>query len=174
LTLTTTEPTPTSAAPGQYRIIPSGLSSQDYAITFVSGVLTVSKAQSSVAAGIVGGVKVSKSTALTIALSAVAPGSGTPSGTVTLVNAANNAVLGKAGLSQGLAAFTALNLVNVQTITVEYSGDADFAASVTTIVVGNLQSAAESAASDAARELLDRVNDLALLEVLTESTSFAP
>jgi sugar lactone lactonase YvrE len=171
LTLATTETSPTSAAPGQYRIIPSGLSSQDYAITFVSGALTVSKAQSSVAAGIVGGVKVSKSTALCIGLSAVASGSGTPSGTVTLLNAANNAVLGNVALSQGLAAFTGLNLVNVQTITVEYSGDADFAASVTTIAVGNLQSAAESAASEASRELLDRIHDLALLEVLTEPTS---
>jgi sugar lactone lactonase YvrE len=68
--------------------------------------------------------------AFSAAVSAVAPGSGTPTGTVTFYD--GTALLGTATLSFGTASLTApLTSLGEQAITARYSGDANFAASVT-------------------------------------------
>ena len=69
---------------------------------------------------------------LTVILSADAPGSGTPTGTVDFVDTATNTDLTPGGiaLTSGVAAITVSNLpIGADTISVTYSGDADFLAS---------------------------------------------
>ena len=59
LAFSTGEPATGYAPAGQYKIIPGGLTSNNYAITFVPGTLKVSKAQSSASATFSGTVRYS-------------------------------------------------------------------------------------------------------------------
>ena len=64
-------------------------------------------------------------------VAAAAPGSGTPTGTVTFKD--GSTTLGKSTLTNGSASFTTANLaVATQSITVSYSGDASFTSSAST------------------------------------------
>jgi hypothetical protein len=69
-----------------------------------------------------------QSVTFTATLSAVSPGSGAPTGTVTFYN--GSAVLGTAAISNGVASFTTGSLsVGSHTIKAAYGGDADFTGS---------------------------------------------
>lgn len=90
---------------------------------------TVHKAASQVAiASSVASSVLGQSVTFTATVSAVSPGSGTPTGTVTFYN--GSTVLGTASLSNGVAHFTTSGLtVGSHTIKATYGGNADFTTS---------------------------------------------
>jgi hypothetical protein len=116
------------SAVGTYPVTVSGLGSPNYAITFVSGALSVVR----------GGVTVSVSTSpapsglnqpmtFTANASATSPAAGTPGGTVRFFDGAT--LLGSGTLSGGSASFTTAGLTaGVHAIEVRYDGDASFEA----------------------------------------------
>ena len=72
-----------------------------------------------------------QSVTFTATVSAGAPGSGTPTGTVTFKD--GSTTLGKSTLASGSASFSTANLaVATHSITVSYNGDADFTTSTST------------------------------------------
>jgi hypothetical protein len=120
-----TTATPQSAV-GVYPIVPSGVTASNYAITFVSGTLTV----------VPGAVAVNVATApvpsgmnqpmtFTATVAAMAPAIGTPSGTVRFFD--GSALLASRTLSGGVATLTTAGLApGTRIITVQYDGDASF------------------------------------------------
>jgi large repetitive protein len=75
LTFATNEPLTGYAPAGGYTITPGGLSSNNYAITFVAGTLTVSKAQSTMAGGVAADTSVfGQAVTCTVTVSAVDSG----------------------------------------------------------------------------------------------------
>jgi hypothetical protein len=144
LALTTTA---TAASPvGQYAIVPSGLSSANYAINFVDGTLTIT--QASTAVGLASSASSSvagQSVTFTATVTAVAPGAGIPSGTVTFSDGA--IVLATVALSNGAASLTTSTLaVGNHTITAQYGGESNFIGSsksiTQTVAAGVFQIAA--------------------------------
>ncbi|MGA2865253.1 MAG: MBG domain-containing protein [Verrucomicrobiota bacterium] len=121
--------TPATAAdsPGNYPIHVGGAASPNYALNFVDGTLTILPAASQ------GLLTASTNPALpgqpvtfTLALSAVAPGAGTPSGTMQ-VRIDGAAAGGPVPLSGGAASYTASSLAHGRhTVAAEYAGDANF------------------------------------------------
>ena len=114
------------SAVGAYPVTVSGLGSPNYAITFVTGTLSVVR----------GGVTVSVSTSpapsglnqpmtFTASVSAAAPAAGTPGGTVRFFDGAT--LLGSSTLSGGSASLTTAGLTaGVHAIEARYDGDASF------------------------------------------------
>jgi hypothetical protein len=124
-TLATTA-TSTSDA-GTYPITASGAGSTNYTFSYVGGTLTITQSLSS-------GVVVSSANpqlpgsnvTFTATISAVAPGAGTPSGTVNF--RIDGSILGSGALSGGSATFTTNNLaLGSHTVVAEYAGSTDFA-----------------------------------------------
>jgi len=112
---------------GTYPINASGAVDANYTIAFVSGTLTVGKAAST---GIVGAspnpAQTGASVTLTLALSAVAPGAGTPTGSV-LFKVDGVAVGAPATLAGGSANRSTSSLSpGTHSVTAEYAGDANF------------------------------------------------
>jgi hypothetical protein len=113
---------------GTYPVTPSGLSSSNYVITFVTGALSVVR----------GGVTVAVSTSpapsglnqsmtFTASVGAAAPAAGTPTGTVRFFD--GSTLLGSATLSAGIVSFTTAGLAaGVHTIQATYDGDGSFLA----------------------------------------------
>lgn len=113
---------------GTYPVTVSGLSSPNYAITFVTGTLGVVR----------GGVNVSVSTSpapsglnqpmtFTANASAAAPAAGTPGGTVRFFD--GTILLGTSTLAGGIASLTTAGLTaGIHTIEARYDGDASFEA----------------------------------------------
>ena len=84
-----------------------------------------------------------QSVTFTATVSAGAPGSGTPTGTVTFKD--GSTTLGKSTLSSGSASFTTANLaVATHSITVSYNGDASFITSASTTLSQVVNQAATS------------------------------
>ncbi len=111
---------------GNYPITASGASSPNYSFTYVDGTLTITQALS------IGAVVSSADPALpgssvifTTTLSAVAPGVGTPDGTVNF--RIDGTIAGSGTLSGGVATFTTSSLTHgSHTVTAEYAGSLDF------------------------------------------------
>jgi hypothetical protein len=111
---------------GTYPVTPSGLSSPNYIVTFVSGTLSVVR----------GGVTVAVSTSpapsglnqpmtFTASVAAAAPAAGTPTGTVRFFDGPT--LLGSSTLSAGSVSFTTAGLAaGVHTIQASYDGDGSF------------------------------------------------
>jgi hypothetical protein len=116
-----------SSPAGNHAITASGAADANYAITHVNGNLSVTKAGST---GILGSslnpAQPGQSVALSLALAAVAPGAGTPTGTVQfLINgvpfASSQAVVG------GVATLNTTSLpVGSHTVSATYGGDGNF------------------------------------------------
>ena len=116
------------SAVGTYPVTPSGLSSSNYVVTFVTGTLSVVR----------GGVTVAVSTSpapsgrnqpmtFTASVGAAAPAAGTPGGTVRFFDGAT--LLGSSTLSAGSASLTTAGLASgVHTIQATYDGDGSFLA----------------------------------------------
>ena len=124
--------TPTSDA-GTYPITPQSAASGNYAIAFVSGTLTIGKADTiATIASSKNPAKPGESIAFTFTPSAVAPGAGVPTGTVQFtINGAN---AGTAPLSSGAATFnTSLPAAGSYTVAVAYTGDGNFNGSTATL-----------------------------------------
>jgi subtilisin-like proprotein convertase family protein len=111
---------------GVYPITASGAVSTNYAFAYVAGALTITNSLS------FGAIVSSANPALpgtnvtfTMTLGAVAPGAGTPTGTVNF--RIDGSILGSGTLAGGVATFTTNNLAHgVHTVAAEYAGDGNF------------------------------------------------
>jgi hypothetical protein len=124
LALTTTATQ--QSAVGAYPIVPSGVTSANYAIAFITGALTVIR----------GAVDVTLVTSpepsgldapmtFTASVSAAAPASGTPTGSINLYDGAT--LIGSAPLNAGTATLSTAGLDSgVRTIEARYEGSASF------------------------------------------------
>jgi subtilisin-like proprotein convertase family protein len=118
----------TAASPvGSYPITASGASNSNYTISYVAGTLAITKA------GTLGSLGSSmnpsppnQSVAFTFTLNAVAPGAGTPTGTVQFkIDGANAS--GPVSLGGGVASYTTSTLAHgTHTVVAEYAGDGNF------------------------------------------------
>ena len=121
------------SAVGAYPVVPSGVTSPNYAITFVSGALTI--VHGSVAVGFTTGPQPSgfdQPLVLTASVAPAAPAVGNPSGTVTFFD--GTVMLGTVPLGPaGTASLTTGGLdAGTRTIEARYNGDASFAPGVAT------------------------------------------
>ena len=146
------------SAVGTYPVTPSGLSSPNYVITFVTGALAVVR----------GGVTVSVSTSpapsglnqpmtFTANVGAAAPAVGTPGGTVRFFDGAT--LLGSSTLSGGIASLTTAGLTaGIHTIEARYDGDASFEAGSGS-ASHTVNSAAATPSSPSHRTAIPRLSD---------------
>jgi hypothetical protein len=131
-TLTFSTPATISSPVGTYPVTPGGLTSTDYAITFVPGTLTVTPATvGATSTSVVSSGDPSvygQAVTFTATVRAVAPAAGTPTGMVSFLD--GTTLLGTATLSGGTATLTTSALsAGSHTITARYTADASFAAS---------------------------------------------
>lgn len=126
--------TATDSSPaGGYTITASGAVDANYTITHVNGLLTIGRALTT---GTIGSsanpARPGANVTWTMTLNAVAPGVGTPSGTVNY--RIDGSLAGSGTLSGGVAVFMAANLaVGAHTIVAEYAGDSNFAGATNTL-----------------------------------------
>src|SRR6202035_2504561 len=120
-----TTATATSGA-GTYPITASSASSSNYTVSYLGGTLTITQSLSS------GSIASSANPALpganvtfAMTLSAVAPGVGTPTGTVDF--RIDGSIAGSGTLSGGVATFSTTTLAHgTHTVVGEYAGNSDF------------------------------------------------
>ena len=131
-TLSTTATT--TAAPGSYTITAAlgALSATNYNFAFVNGTLSIAKDTTTTTGAF---STAGQSVTLTAAVSANAPGSGTPTGAVDFFDATTDMDLGSKTLSAGGATLTATLPAGAQTIAITYGGDADFLTSNGSVAV---------------------------------------
>jgi len=128
---------------GSYPVTIGGVTSPNYAITFVAGSLAITQASSVVtAAASVSPSGVNQAVTFNASVSIVAPGAGTPTGTVEFRDGSTR--LGTVALISGSASLTTNGLsATSHTISAIYSGDANVAASTrafTHVVLTSAQS----------------------------------
>jgi RHS repeat-associated protein len=133
--------TATAGSPvGSYPITPGGAADPDYRNSYVDGTLTIARDPTTTAASASPSL-VGQAVALTATITANAPGSGTPTGSVDFFDTTTSTDLGSVGLTNGTAALNATGLpLGTQTITVSYGGDGNFLGSSSTINVSTLPS----------------------------------
>ena len=137
-TVTTTATT--SSAVGNYPITASGAVDPNYTIKYVAGTLTVSKDATTTTA--TASAKTSPfglSVTFTASVTANAPGSGTPGGSIDFFDTTTGDDLGTVTLCGNAASLSTASLVpGTHVITVSYSGDSDFfssSASTSTLTI---------------------------------------
>ena len=116
-----------ASAAGSYPITATGAAAANYTIAYVPGILIISKA------GLTGMVSSSKNPSLpgdavsfTLTLNAVAPGAGTPTGSVQFKLDGTN-TSSPVALSGGTASFSTSTLLHgTHTVAAEYTGDTNF------------------------------------------------
>jgi hypothetical protein len=124
LSLTTTATT--ASAAGTYPIVASGLTSSNYALTFVNGTLTVNPdGTTTTLTSNASPAIFSQAVTFSATVSANAPGSGMPLGTITFYD--GSVALGTASLNGGTASFTTTALSGgiSHTITAVYNDTVD-------------------------------------------------
>ncbi|MFM1767980.1 MAG: hypothetical protein RJA22_509 [Verrucomicrobiota bacterium] len=122
-----------SSAPGTYAITASGAAGANYTFNYVAGTLTITQALTT------GAIASSANPSLpgtnvtfTMTVTAVAPGVGTPGGSVNF--RIDGTVAGSGTLAGGVATFTTSSLaVGTHTVVAEYGGDANFVGSTNTL-----------------------------------------
>jgi hypothetical protein len=125
--------TATAASPtGTYSITCAGQSSTNYTINYVSGTLTITSASSTT--GVASNANPSpfgQALIFTATVTAVAPASSNPTGSVTFLD--GTATLGSGTLANGQATFSSSTLAaGSHSITAVYGGDANFTGSTST------------------------------------------
>jgi hypothetical protein len=122
----TTSATATSA-PGNYPIHVSGATSTNYLVRFLDGVLTILPAATTgLLTSSTNPALPGQTVSFTLALTAVPPGRGTPTGAVQFRFDSRN-VLAPVVLSGGAAICTSSNLAHgLHTVAAEYAGDGNF------------------------------------------------
>jgi subtilisin-like proprotein convertase family protein len=133
---------------GTYPITASGASSTNYSFSYVAGTLTITNSLTS------GALVSSANPALpgadvtfTMTISAVAPGAGTPTGTVNF--RVDGSVLGAGTLSGGVATFATNNLAHgAHTVVAEYAGDGNFVGVTNTLAQSQVINTAPVATAD--------------------------
>ena len=114
-----------TSAPGSYSVSPSGLTSANYTITCVAGTLTVTKASTSVAfTTSPNPSNNNQNVQLRAVVSAVAPGAGTPTGTVQFRK--GSTLLGTATLVNGVATLTKKFSRGTHSLTATYVASTNF------------------------------------------------
>jgi hypothetical protein len=111
---------------GTYPITASGATSPNYTFNYVAGTLTVTQSLTvSVVASSANPALPGTDVTFSMTLSAVAPGAGTPSGTVNF--RIDGSVGGSGALSSGVATFVTNGLaLGSHTVVAEYAGDLNF------------------------------------------------
>src|SRR5262249_48245357 len=124
-----------SSPPGFYDIAASGATSSDYTITLNDGTLTISPAGTSTSLASSPNPSVTgQSVTFTATIAVVAPGAGTPTGTVTFID--GSTTLGTGTLIGGVATLSTSSLaVAGHSITAAYSGDTDFGTSTSSALM---------------------------------------
>ena len=124
--LTLTTPAGAGSPVGTYPIVPSGPTSPNYAISFVSGALLVVHAQTAVAVSSAPSPSgYEQPMAFTATVAAVAPGAGLPTGVVRFFD--GSTLLGSATLAGGSATLTTAGLdAGTRAIAAQYDGDPSF------------------------------------------------
>ena len=135
-TVTTTATTLSSV--GSYPITAAGAADANYTISYVAGTMTINQDGSTVIASATGG-PFGQAVTLNATVTANAPGSGTPTGSVDFFDTTTSDDLGSVTLSGGHASLTTTVLSpGSHSIEVTYSGDGNFSsssASVGTIAI---------------------------------------
>jgi hypothetical protein len=127
--LTFATPAAQTSPVGTYPLVPQGLSSANYAIAFVSGTVTVVRAETALAmAASPNPAGFNQPVTYTVAIAVPAPGAGTPGGGVQFFD--NGTLVGTAPLVAGSASLTTNGVsAGTHAISATYVGDASFAAS---------------------------------------------
>jgi hypothetical protein len=134
-----------SSNAGTYAIVPGGLSSSNYALTFVSGTLTVTPASTSTTLSSSATTTVTGQSITFIAsISVQSPGSGSPTGNVLF--AIDGVVLSQfpMPLNAGIATFTTGLNAGTHTVSATYVGDTNFTTSSSTVRTQTVAKAATS------------------------------
>jgi subtilisin-like proprotein convertase family protein len=115
-----------SSTVGTYTITAIGATSTNYTFNYVVGTLTIGQSASSgVVASSANPQLPGANVTFTATISAVAPGVGTPSGTVSF--RVDGSIAGSGTLSGGAATFTTSSLaLGAHTVVAEYAGDGNF------------------------------------------------
>jgi subtilisin-like proprotein convertase family protein len=132
--LATVGTTATSSSPaGTYAITASGAAAANYTFNYVAGTLTITQALTTGAiATSANPARPGTNVTFTMTVTAVAPGVGTPSGSVNF--RIDGSVAGSGTLSGGVATFTTNSLaVGTHTVVAEYAGDGNFVGSTNTL-----------------------------------------
>jgi hypothetical protein len=133
-TLATVGTTATSSsAAGTYAITASGAAGANYTFSYVPGTLTITQALTTGAlATSANPARPGTNVTFTMTVTAVAPGAGTPSGSVNF--RIDGSVAGSGTLSGGVATFTTNGLaVGTHTVVAEYAGNGNFVGSTNTL-----------------------------------------
>ncbi len=131
-TLAITTPAQPVSPPGTYPLTPGGVSSPNYAITFVNGTLTITQAGTSVQLSTSVKGRIHRGADVTLTVRVVSDTTGTPTGIVTFLD--GSATISSTGLSQGTATVTTNALPQgIDSITARYGGDSNFAASTSAV-----------------------------------------
>ena len=164
-----------SRAPGEavgtYAISPAGLTSLNYAINFQNGTLTINKAGTTgLVSSLANPALPGQNVQFTCTLSAIAPGAGTPTGTVQFkvdgVNAGS-----PAALSGGTALYSTTSLaVGTHSVTAEYAGDGNFTGSTSSLSPQQLINTPPVAAADTIERWPDSGVKVAVTTLLGNDT----
>lgn len=139
----TTSATSTSP-PGPYAIVPSGVTSSNYGISFVNGTLTIAQANTTTAVQALPTTTGEFDPVILIAtIVPVAPGAGTIDGSLQFKDGAT--AIGTATVVNGLAYLLVNGLTpGVHPITAAYAGTSNFAGSTSSVLNVTIQPAANS------------------------------
>jgi hypothetical protein len=114
-----------TSAPGTYPVTPSGVSSANYTVTFANGTLTVTKASTALTLTTTPNPSNNnQQVQLRAVVAAVAPGAGTPGGTVEFRE--NGTLLGTATLVNGVATMNKSFKRGTHPLTATYVGNTNF------------------------------------------------
>jgi len=159
--------TATASSPvGTYAITASGASDANYTISFVNGTLTVTKAQTSgVLVSSVNPALPGQSITFTFSASAVAPGAGTVTGSVTLF--VDGLSFASGSLSGGSVSFATAALTHgPHVISAEYAGSANFFGTSATLSPAQLVNTPPVAGPDTVSRLSGRRAKIAISTLL--------
>jgi len=130
--LTFSTPATSSSPVGTYAVVPQGLTAANYTVAYVSGTLTVARADTAVSVVIAPNpAGFNQPVTYTASVAVLAPGAGAPTGVVQFFD--GGTLVGTAPLAGGYASLTTNGLAaGSHAISATYSGDASFAASSAT------------------------------------------
>jgi Leucine-rich repeat (LRR) protein len=126
--LTLTTAASATSPVGTYDVVPGGVASNNYAIAFANGVLTINPASTSTAvSSSANPAGFGDPVTFTATVSTIAPGAGVPTGSVQFSD--KTTVLGSAALSGGTASLTTSLAPGTHSISAQYGGDSNFVGS---------------------------------------------
>lgn len=153
---------------GSYDIVPTGVTSTDYAIAFANGTLTIQQASTStVVASSANPAGLGDPITFTATVSPIGPGAGVPTGTVQFL--AGTTVLGSAALSDAVAALTTTLASGAHAISARYLGDANFVGSI-----GSVDQTVNSASASTSTALTSSAHPSSVTQAIVLSAIVDP